>query len=366
VLVVIVAGFLCVLPFVSARVLWATHFATSLLLTAVAVLIVLINAAYQDGAAERTRLAVLRLAGSVGALEILPLTGLAVWALSLRVGQYGWTVERVLAASVALNAGIYAIGYAVAVIRRGAWLHAIEATNAVGAYVALVVILALFTPVADPARLMVASQVARLQSGAAAPDAFDFVSLKFDGARWGRDALLALSNGSGNDTARRSAGFAKAALAAKFQYGEDLPNGKPKASGAEILGRFVVLPAGHAVPAAFADPAFWRGFGYGTACTTSVKPETQPAKEQRPPRCVIRFLTLRPGEPEAAIVEITWSAYVIEPDAGGKWREVATIRRTGCHSDEPLELHGDIATVAHDWPDLMLGNERVSITPDRC
>ncbi|HEV3018588.1 MAG TPA: hypothetical protein VGY49_06185 [Burkholderiaceae bacterium] len=51
----------------------------------------------------------------------------------------------------------------------------------------------LFSPIADPARLMVADQMARLRSGAVGPDKFDFGALKFDGARWGAPALAQLA-----------------------------------------------------------------------------------------------------------------------------------------------------------------------------
>ena len=47
-------------------------------------------------------------------------------------------------------------------------------------------IVAFFTPIADPARLAVADQVRRLESGRVAPAQFDFTSLRFDGARYYR------------------------------------------------------------------------------------------------------------------------------------------------------------------------------------
>jgi len=58
-------GFLVSLPFTGLEPLWKTRFATSLLLTAAAVLVLLINAAYQDGDPEHAAGRVLRYPGSL-------------------------------------------------------------------------------------------------------------------------------------------------------------------------------------------------------------------------------------------------------------------------------------------------------------
>jgi hypothetical protein len=50
--VVLVAGFICSLPFTGLAALWETRHATSVLLSAAALLLVLINAAFQNGEAK--------------------------------------------------------------------------------------------------------------------------------------------------------------------------------------------------------------------------------------------------------------------------------------------------------------------------
>src|SRR5690348_7105618 len=183
-----VAGFLASLPFTGLAPLWATRFATGLLLTTSAALVVLINAVHQDGQQEHAPPRVLRLAASLAALMLVPLMVIAAYALGLRVAQHGWTTDRIIAAASLVVAGCYALGYAWAALRPGRWLERIEICNVVAAFVTLAALLALFTPIADPARLSVASQVARLESGAVAPDKFDFAYLRFDGARYGKAA----------------------------------------------------------------------------------------------------------------------------------------------------------------------------------
>src|SRR5471032_1821212 len=120
----IVDGFLVTLIFTGLYHLWQTRFAATLLLGSDALLVVLINAAFQSGVAA----------------DVAP-----------RVGDYGWTSERVIAAACLLVASCYAAGYAWAACRPGAWLAAIAKVNRATAFVILALLLALFTPLADPA-----------------------------------------------------------------------------------------------------------------------------------------------------------------------------------------------------------------------
>ncbi len=88
-------GFVGSLIFTGLDPLWQTRSAAGIMLTAAGVLVVLINAAYQDGEAEGARPFVLRYAELVASALLVPLVGLAAYALALRVQQYGWSVERI-------------------------------------------------------------------------------------------------------------------------------------------------------------------------------------------------------------------------------------------------------------------------------
>jgi hypothetical protein len=59
--------FLLALPFTGLESLWSTRRATSILLTAAAVLIVLINAAYQAGGVDTPAPAIVRYSGTLAA-----------------------------------------------------------------------------------------------------------------------------------------------------------------------------------------------------------------------------------------------------------------------------------------------------------
>ncbi len=195
VIVVLVGGFLLTLPFTGLAPLWATRRAATVLLFAAASLVVLINAAWQNGEDGKAVARVVRLAARGAALLLAPLVLIAMYALFLRVRDYGWTSERVSAAACMLVAACYAAGYFRAAFSPG-WLPTLAGVNIATAFVVLGVLLLLFSPLLDPARVSVASQVARLESGKAAPDRFDFAFLRFDGERYGRAALARIERGA--------------------------------------------------------------------------------------------------------------------------------------------------------------------------
>jgi len=200
--VLIVGGFLLSLPFTSLAHLWATKHATALLLSTAAVLIILINTAFQNGTVADKVARVLRLSARLACFLLLPLVAIALYALSLRVGDYGWTTDRIIAACCLLIASCYALGYAWAAVQRSGWLDAVAPVNIGTAFGILAVLLALFSPLLDPARISVAQQVARLESGLQTAEKFDFDYLKFQGKRYGLAALERLkTSDAGKDAA---------------------------------------------------------------------------------------------------------------------------------------------------------------------
>ena len=344
-LAAIVLGFLGSLPFISLAPLWRTHFATALLLTVAGSLVFLINSCYQDGTSEQATSKIKRLAGTLGSIELIPLAGLAVWALALRVEQYGWTVERIVAAAVIVVASCYAIGYASAVVRAPVWLKRLEITNFVTAYVFLALVLALFSPIADPARLMVANQVARLKSGAVRPEKFDFSALKFDGARWGAAALADLSRSKDSPDAAAIATRAAQALALASRQG---------ATAGELAERVAVYPAGRTLPASFHDAN--SGPIAGSAMPICLLTALR--------KCIARFVSLRPGEAEAILFLDSFVGYIFEQDAAGQWRKTGQLTGAiNCELFRQGVANGEFRLESHPWPDLVLGDQRLGISP---
>lgn len=121
--------------------LWATRHATQLLLALSFALVALANAAYGKGG-EPAPPAIVR--GLVGAaLVLLPLfVALAAWALGLRWQQYGLSLDRLWAALLVFVAGAYALGYAVAALRRSpVWLAGIAPVNRAASLLGAVLLL---------------------------------------------------------------------------------------------------------------------------------------------------------------------------------------------------------------------------------
>jgi len=244
-MVLIAVGFTLSLVFTGLQPLWATRNAAGLLLTAAGVLVILINAAFQDGDPQHNRATIMRWSEFAGALVLVPFVLIATYALWLRVDQYGWTVNRIATAATILIALTYAVGYAVAALlslRGGVWMSLLARVNVAAAFLVLGVLMLLFTPVADPARLAVNSQLARLQGGEVRANAFDYDYLRREGGRWGRNALNALASAGSNLTIRK---MAKAALS-----GTPVAAAGPAAK-ADLSRTITVYPAGAALPASF-------------------------------------------------------------------------------------------------------------------
>ncbi|MDY0962848.1 DUF4153 domain-containing protein [Massilia sp. CFBP9026] len=241
VLTLLVGGFLASLPFTGLDPLWATRSAGGILLSAAAAFVVLINAAYQDGASPPAR--VLAIAARIACLLLVPLTLLAAYALALRVADHGWSADRVIAAASLLVAACYAGGYAAAALRRG-WLRTLAGVNIAAAFVVLAVLALLLSPVLDPGRIAVNSQLARLASGQIALRQLDVAYLHHHGARHGRAALVQLEgSATGPD-----ADWLRAELARLRQ-----PRPLDADTPAQIERNLKVWPAGAALPAGFAQ-----------------------------------------------------------------------------------------------------------------
>ena len=245
----IVGGFLISLPFVGLEPLWATRHATSVLLGATAVLVLLINATFQSGEVGKQIARVLRIVARAACVLLLPMVLIAIYSLTLRVEQYGWTNDRIIAAASLLVAICYAVGYLWAAFERGAWLVRIAPTNVITAFMILAVLIALFTPIADPARLSVASQMARLENGKVSAAAFDYAYLKFDGARYGTEALQTLKARTAGADAATIRTLAETALNRKNKWDQNEAN--PVANAASRLHSITVWPKTESLPEGF-------------------------------------------------------------------------------------------------------------------
>ena len=296
----IAAAFLLTLPFTGLEPLWKTKSATAILLVADAFLILLANAAYQDG--TETTPVVLKWAARLAGVLLVPITVLAAYGLSLRIGQYGLSPDRITAAACVLVATGYAVGYTLAAVRPGAWMKVLETTNIAMAFVVIVVLLALFTPFADPRRLSVNDQVARLEKGKVKADAFDYQFLRFDAGRFGREALDRLKTSGSPDIAKRAA--AVASQAERVYTSEPVrPEQKPQ---------IAFHPKGARPPEGFLDaltagPRYGGCLSGGAVCDASLLDVTGD------------------GRPEV-LVTSGWEIEVVGVGEDGRWRKLGSFQ----------------------------------------
>ncbi len=340
---VLVAGFLAALPFTGLDGLWETGSATALVLSAAATLIILINTAYQDGRADNLPPAILRGAVRVAAVLLTPLVLIAFWGLALRIGQHGLTPDRIIAAACAVIGAAYAAGYGYAALspfwRKGAgWMQPLERTNIATAVLEIAVILALFSPIADPARLSVADQVARLERGAVKPEQFDYRFLRFQSGKAGEAALARLARSTDPVVARS----ARNVMAVRNRW-DDSDVGSPNRTP-----EFEVAPVGATLPQGFAVP---------------VPPTDERAQCAGQARCVARALDVNgDGAPEVLVAN-EWTIQLWTRDAAGAWSRTGQWSPSRCRGrDDPDRrdlrdaLRKDEARpVAPPWPDLAIG-----------
>ena len=337
-MVVIAGGFLATLPFTGLAPLWSTKAATALLLAAAAALIILVNAAYQDGVEPPH--AVPRLAARAAGLLLIPIVVLAAYALWLRVDQYGLTPDRVLAGAYLVIAAGFTIGYAVAALKPGPWMKPLEPTNLVMAVVAVLLLIALFTPIADPARLSVASQVKRVESGKVSADKFDFQFLRFSSGRYGRQALARLKASRDAEVARRAddAINAKERTYAPAKRGPD-------------FAKMAVYPVGKALPQSFRDQD-WTASGADSTCTLAGM------------QCAALVIDVD-GDGADEVLLASGALFDVFKSTDHGWRRVAQASGICPGVDIDAALKAGTVRMAEPTPrrDIIVGDQRLALVP---
>lgn len=351
----ILTGFLVSLPFTGLAPLWATRSASALMLSGVALLVVLINAAWQYGVALPDAPAPIRVSARLACVLLLPTALLAAYALMLRVTEYGWTHDRIVAGACMVIAWCYALGYLRAAVM-GPQLAHIAGVNIGTSFVVIAVLVALFSPLANPQRLSVASQMARLDAGKVTAERFDYTYLRFEGGRYGRDALAELGRRTGKDAATIRARVAQA-LAIKHRW-DDVPVETLRyAAGAANVK---VWPAGSTLPADFTSQNIQR-----------------PSLGRTLPACLIEaaaecdaILLDLVGDGRREIVLIGRSqsggADVMGRDADGKWTLVGILPFgvAGCSGVRDALAAGTVRAVAPAGKAIDIAGKAVQVSYD--
>lgn len=222
--------FLAALPFRGLDGLFQGLSPALLLLTMVGGGVALVSIAIDRSDAEAAQSPVLRRAAQGMALILPVLAALAVWAIWLRVGQHGWTPERLFVALVAgLGLG-YGLLYAAAVLRGPGWMDRIRRGN-LGMALAIIALAALWlTPVLNAEAISARSQLSRFEAGLTPVADLDLQALR----GWGKPGAAALAV-----LEARAAEPGQEALAARLS-GQGDPTGETRA--AKLAALVAVLP----------------------------------------------------------------------------------------------------------------------------
>jgi hypothetical protein len=202
--------FVVALAFTGLQPLWReTSATTPILLASILAALLLANAVIGNAREEEPKSPILAWGAMALGAAMLPLAIVAAISMSKRIGQYGFSPDRLWAAIVVAVAVLVSAAYLFALVRgRLNWAPLLRRTNvAIAAGIGILAFL-LALPVLDFGAVSARDQVARLNAGRIAPEKFDWRAMRFDFGESGRAALLGLARAGGTPEIRRLATLA--------------------------------------------------------------------------------------------------------------------------------------------------------------
>lgn len=284
VVLAVMGVFTLALPFRGVSDLFGEFSSAAILLCMAGGAATLVSAAVDQADGEATAAGWMQAATRALAVLMAVPVLLAVWSVAQRVAQYGWTPDRLFAATAALAGLGYALLYGLAVARGKGWMGRIRRAN-IWMALALIGAAALWLSVLNPEAIAARSQLARFQAGKIPAAALDVIAI----GSWGRPGEAAMAR-------LQDLATTDAALAARLAEPDALP-GQSEADAAPLRAELAALlplhPAGATATRDFllaaADPGQLRG--WLTACQARLAAGT--------PGCVMivaDLLTGKPGE----------------------------------------------------------------------
>jgi hypothetical protein len=235
VVLLVMLVFLIALPFRGLNGLFDGLSPTLLLLTMVGAGVSLVSITVAETDTEATQSPVLQRAAQITSLILPVMAGLAAYAVWQRVGQHGWTPERLFGALACGLALGYGLSYGLAVLRGGGWMARIRQANIGLALVAILLAGLWLTPVLNAERISAANQLARFDAGKTAIADLDVAAIR----RWGNPGQAVL-----DVLEERAKEPGQEALAARLA-GTDDPTGAARAEAIKaLIALMPVQPAG--------------------------------------------------------------------------------------------------------------------------
>lgn len=292
----VVVIFIVALPLRGLTHLFGHLSAAAILMATALAAIALISIAVDQDDVEAVHGPVLGWSARGLALVLPVLAGLAIWAIVQRVGSYGWTPDRVLAATGAAVVAVYAGLYAGAVLSGRRWMERIRRANVVVALGMIGLGFVWLTPVISPEGIAARSQMARFAAGQIDAERMPLWELAHDWGAAGARAVKRLRTEA--EAPGHEALMAQLALLDRAQGPWEM--GTPAAQDAPerlaaLRAALVLSPPGTELPeallAAIADQERLLApeAGWAAGCAT-----TTPAGN---PGCVLVLADFLPGRP---------------------------------------------------------------------
>ena len=259
------------------------------------------------------------------AIGMVVLCGLAVWSVAVRVQQYGWTPQRVVALLAALMLLAYGIAYAAIALRGADWKGRLRAANVRLAIASVVVAAVLMTPVLNPYRIATSSQIARYDAGRIDPEALPLWEMAHEWGHAGQAGLLRLETADAQPEGARlheRIALARSARSLSTYRAEDRRQQLPDRM-AKLAELMPVRPVGASRPDIFAETSTYRLETWEEGCNQRL-PDGRPG-------CVLIFGGFLPDVPpdEQAIL-------LYRLGDGGVWGGFASFQNGAIAEVQPL------------------------------
>lgn len=330
----------------------------SWLLWLVAVVVLFLNAAYREGAVDKPypRQIAIALRGVIPLTLVVTLT--ATFALYVRTGEYGLTVERVWGFVVAGAALIYSVGYSAAAIRKGPWFGGIAPVNVVVAVALICAISLSLTPILSPYRLAADSQYRMVLDGrfksTEIPYAYTgpFHYLRFNSGEYGRRKLEELAHLQNHPNAERIRNLAAASIKLKIPWEPALTETPPDA-----LARMTIYPNGRTLDADLSKQVI-------AELNDPNKRYLWMQGQDAPLAGLFVDLSADGSGSEEFVLLKGASGMVYQKGASG-WRVVGQAYESGPGASQKDVLaklaRGDVSTKDPVWKELWIGSHRIRV-----
>ncbi|MDH4188021.1 MAG: DUF4153 domain-containing protein [Nitrospira sp.] len=272
-LVVIVLSFLVALPFTGLSALWATKWASSILLALLLLILLFVNAVFQDGEGNRPYGNLVRRGVDAMLLAMPILVGLTLYSMNLRIEQYGLTPERYYAIVFAIVLGGYSAGYAWSASKTATlWLGGIRPFNIAFSFVVLGLAFALHSPLMDPLKRSAEDQEHRLLSGKVDVARFDFGTMRFELGHYGQAVLDRLAQLTAHPEHGQILVQLEKLKKTKSKWQWVSPANMATATPEEMLTKLTIFPSNHTIPTALLSNIQSKSDGYLVSSCTAAHP----------------------------------------------------------------------------------------------